>query len=231
MSTSGSGPGHNTRGKTGEDKEYAELKKMINTLSAKVDSKIDKLSTQITSVKEDVMRELDTRIKARRQELLHEIGQLSLRLDACEATVQRPRDEAVAEGDRNEVRTVIEFDPEVTIVGINVPEDKNDDGEEDLQTTVQELLDTVDRQNVTVVRSCRLRGRDGKTGIVKVQFSCKDDKIKVLRQKSKLKDSEKFRRTYIRTSKSHIERLIDINFKTILRELPGGDRYRITGGS
>ncbi len=76
--------------------------------------------------------------------------------------MQRPRDETVAEGDRNEVRTVIEFDPEVTIVGINVPEDKHDDGEEDLQTTVQELLDTVNCQNVTVVRSCRIRGRDVK---------------------------------------------------------------------
>ncbi len=30
MSTSGSGLGHNTRFKTGEDKEYAELKEMIN---------------------------------------------------------------------------------------------------------------------------------------------------------------------------------------------------------
>ena len=78
---------------------------------------------------------------------------------------------------------------------------------------------------MTVVCSFRLRGRDAKTGIVKVQFSCKDDKIKVSRQKRKLKDSTIFRRTYMRTSKFRIECLIDINFKTISREPPGGDSF------
>ena len=57
----------------------------------------------------------------------------------------------------------------------------------------------------------------------------KTRKIKLSKQKLKLKNSAKFRRTYIRRAKSHIVHIIDINFKTILRELPAWYRYHITG--
>ena len=50
------------------------------------------------------------------------------------------------------------------------------------------------------------------------------------RQKSKLAttDSE-YRRVYLRSSKPHAERLREINFRTLLRELPNGHRYRLAG--
>ncbi len=83
--------------------------------------------------------------------------------------------------------------------------------------------------HVSVVRAKRLGGRGGKPGIVKIQFGSLNEKIGVLKSKRNLKNAREFRRTYLCTSKSHIERLVDLNFRAILKELPGGHGYRITG--
>ena len=55
-------------------------------------------------------------------------------------------------------------------------------------------------------------------------------KIDVLRNKHKLKDRQAdFKHTYLRSSQSHCERLLNLNMRTILDELPEGNQYRITG--
>ncbi|CAC5399192.1 unnamed protein product [Mytilus coruscus] len=50
-----------------------------------------------------------------------------------------------------------------------------------------------------------------------------------LRNKHKLKNSEIHSRVFIQGAKSHIERLLEKNARTILRELPQGKSYRISG--
>ncbi len=215
---SGHAMSQHTRSKA-EDKDYGELKRLINALSAKVDSKFDKLSKQITQVKTDVLNEVETRIKTARDELLVDIAGLTARIEALEGE----RDTAVA--DQSDIRAVAEFDPEYTVVAVNLP--SPDD--EDLTDTVSRMLQTLDVDDDIVSRTHRLRGRDGKLGLVKVQVKSKNAKIEVLRAKRRLKDSGEFRRTYLRSSKSHVERLVDLNFRTILQEMPGGNQYRITG--
>ena len=56
-----------------------------------------------------------------------------------------------------------------------------------------------------------------------------DDKIRVLKSKQLLKDCEEFSHTYLKGAKTHAERLIDHNFREILKEIPNGGRYRFTG--
>ena len=63
---------------------------------------------------------------------------------------------------------------------------------------------------------------------MKFQFESVADKVKVLKEKAKLKQSPEFSRTYIRSSKSHTDRLIEMNFRTILGMIPGGDNMKIT---
>ena len=50
-----------------------------------------------------------------------------------------------------------------------------------------------------------------------------------MKAKSQLRNTDKYRHVYIRGALSLAERLIELNFKTILRELPHGDDYRVTG--
>ena len=55
-------------------------------------------------------------------------------------------------------------------------------------------------------------------------------KIDVLPQKHRLKDPHSnFKRVYLRSSLSHCERLLQLNMKMIIEELPSGNQYRITG--
>ena len=41
--------------------------------------------------------------------------------------------------------------------------------------------------------------------------------------------SAEFKNIYLKGAQSHAERLIDLNFKTILKEIPDGNKYRVTG--
>jgi hypothetical protein len=46
----------------------------------------------------------------------------------------------------------------------------------------------------------------------------------------KLKDYTRYKRAYVRGSKSHTERMLEYNTRTLLRQMPNGHLYRITAG-
>ncbi len=96
---------------------------------------------------------------------------------------------------------------------MNLPEKDT----EELDVTVKRLLTKIDHPDITVMRCRRLQSRGGKPGLVKVQFTSRDVKIAILRSKRKLKISREFGKTFLRTSRSHIERLVDVNFNTNLK--------------
>ena len=81
-----------------------------------------------------------------------------------------------------------------------------------------------------VTRAERTRRRDPeKPAVIKCQLGSVAEKITVLRNKLKIKDHDETKRVFIAKMKSHEERLIELNFKSILRELPNGNNYRMTG--
>ena len=99
-----SGPSSCTRSaKPVQDGEMADLKRMINSLSSKVDSKLDRISNQIQTVKEDLLQQLDKKIKDTREELHAEIERLTERLDRLETT------RAQNHGDVQDLRAPMEF--------------------------------------------------------------------------------------------------------------------------
>ena len=76
---------------------------------------------------------------------------------------------------------------------------------------------------MNVTDACRFsERRRGKPRLMKVAFETVDQKVKVLRAKMALKGHPIFDRVYLRSSKSHTERLLELNAKTILSELPNG---------
>ena len=67
-------------------------------------------------------------------------------------------------------------------------------------------------------------------GLLKIQLGSVKDEVQVLRNKSKLASHDgEYRNAYLRSSKTHTERLINLKFRTLLRELPNGRNYRVAG--
>ena len=83
-------------------------------------------------------------------------------------------------------------------------------------------------QNLETVNAERLAARYGKPGLIKAQLQSKNAKIQVLRSKKALLTTKDYKGVFLRGAKSHVERLIELNFKTILGEMPNGSNYRVT---
>ena len=64
-------------------------------------------------------------------------------------------------------------------------------------------------------------------GYVKISFRSTQEKVLVLKNKNVLKDINPFKNVYIKTSKSHAERLIELNARMVLRQLPQGNNFRV----
>ena len=91
----------------------------------------------------------------------------------------------------------------------------------------REIISHLD-ENATVIGATRLKARYGKPGLVKISLSTLEEKKSVLREKRKLRDTQKYKSVFLRSSKTHTERLIELNARTILHELPQGNQFRIT---
>lgn len=68
----------------------------------------------------------------------------------------------------------------------------------------------------------RLSPRGRGPGVIKVEFRTEQEKVAVLSHKRSLRDNENYSRVFIHAAKSHAERLINLNFRTLLTELPCG---------
>lgn len=54
------------------------------------------------------------------------------------------------------------------------------------------------------------------------------DKLKILREKKQLKNGGKIQNLFMRGSKTHTERFLELNARTLLKELERGKYFRIT---
>ena len=116
------------------------------------------------------------------------------------------------------------FSPDITLVVTNPPRISGSD----YQWAVGLIHALGGRQDM-IVDTMRTPERNGKKGIFKIQLRTVEEKINLLRNKSQLKHAKGFERVFVRSSKSHTERIIDINFKTLLSEMPQLKSFRIAG--
>ncbi|WAR23590.1 hypothetical protein MAR_037259, partial [Mya arenaria] len=83
-------------------------------------------------------------------------------------------------------------------------------------------------ESVYVVNATRFRAHyNGKPGLIKVVLRKREVKVAILRNKMKLKDSDHYKQVYIKSCKSHAERLIELNARAILQQLPQGHDLRV----
>lgn len=121
------------------------------------------------------------------------------------------------------------FDPDVSIIIVGL---QHEDGEDLMAKVLNLLRDGLRCDPVpTPVAVERVRARGPKPGLVRVELPSVGEKVAVLRRKAKLKDHDRFQRVFVSSAKSHAERLVDLNFRTLLRETPiGKDFYLAANG-
>lgn len=203
-----------------EDKETNVLLKEMKLLSTKMDNIEKQFSSKVDSVYgslEKMMKaELKKSVKEIRENIDLEIGILKSRLDSLEEKIQttssKPSDK---------------FDPDVSIVILGLAYDEG----EDLNGKVRELLESgLECEPAPEIAAVlRMRARGPGPGVVKVAFANVEDKVAVLRCKQRLKSNTQFKRVYLRSAKSHTDRILEFNFKTLLQEIPAGKGFYIAG--
>ena len=83
--------------------------------------------------------------------------------------------------------------------------------------------------DIPVIRATRLPSRNNFPGLVKIEVDSETNKVKILRKKGNLKETERYKKVFLRSSKSHVERLLELNIQKLLDEIPyGRDKYRLT---
>ena len=87
-----------------------------------------------------------------------------------------------------------EFDPDITLVAIRLPESRGTVHEQ-----ASALLFNGMGDHTPIVRARRLHGCEHQLGIVKIELPTQDDQIRVLRKQSNLIGKEPYENTYLRS--------------------------------
>ena len=75
----------------------------------------------------------------------------------------------------------------------------------------------------------RMNPRGQYPGLVKIQLRDLDEKKRVLQAKLNLQHDEQYKKVFLRSSKTHSERIHEMNIRTLLNLIPDGGSFRLTG--
>ena len=195
------------------------------------ESKLDRLST-------DIMSSVDTKVRALRDELSVDLASETRRVDQVLTTIQsiqsrmdgleqqRADHNTIVNGTNNMGNTQ-QNDPEVSVTVSGIQETENENSMAKITDLIQALGDEV-YQNINIANIVRLPSRvPGRPGIIRISFRSTTEKVRVLRNKRRLKGSVAYKNVYTRSSKSRIERLTEMNARAVLRQLPDGRTLRV----
>ena len=211
------------RGAGSEQQAAAESEPVVfelRNLTAKIDlmndsfrgeliNQVERLETAIENIKCDVLTELVKQGQELRSHVDAEVGRLESRIVKLEQrTVSRAP-----------------FDPDVSVVIAGLQEDTA----EDLHRKVVHLLSRGLGCDTVPTAVERIDGRGRGPGLVKAEFNTVQEKIDILRRKQQLREHREYNRVFIRSARSHSDRIVERNFKTLLNDLPGGSQFYVAG--
>ena len=206
----GGSPGTGDKGETEVEllRSYVvQLRQHIESFRTNFQAKLDDISQDCSSKvsTETLKSQLDT-----------ESGILIARITQVETRVAR-LEQTQAER--------LEYDTETTVVAQGLHWGNGDN----ILAEAKKMVNQVLGLDVDVVRAKQLPSRNGRPGLVKVQLNSLQEKIQLLRAKHDLKQKEGYRNVFIRSSKTHMERLLELNIKTMLEEIPScRNKFRLT---
>ena len=212
-------PLHQLRGQVSNEtilNEILGLKTLISQVQRdNVEMKMD-FQRELSNLKEELNDTLGRHIQSLERKIDMEVNHVIARVEAVEDRVDRI-DKHVSERDP--------FEPDVTVVAYNVKTFVN----EQIESTTKRMLDVMGLNQTKIVRVERLESRGRKPGLVKIELENIKEKVKVLRNKYNLNLSRDFTGVFIRSAQTHAERTQERNMKVILKELPNGNNYKLTG--
>ncbi len=205
-----------------------EVKDSFDQHKQSVESQIKKLTDDLHAHLDTVLEQTTRSIK---KQITDSADEVQAYVDGEVGRITSQIDDVVKRVTSLEETQTPDYDPEVSVIMSRVPQSEG----EDIQQVAEKIIhEGLHMPEVPVIRAMRLGQREARPGqrqvtpLVKVQLRNLDDKKKVLRAKLNLANSTDFGNVWIRSSKPHIERLIDLNFKTILEMIPGGNTMTIT---
>ena len=191
--------------------DITSLRQLILDMRSGMDARINDLEN---AVKKHVNDALDQKLEEIKRLIDTGVGMMYTRVGELERRVSSM-----------EEKSTHEFAPEVSVVasGVEMVPD------EDPMTVAQALVtNDLGLSHIRVVRATRTRQRvPTRPGILKIELKNTEDKINVLRSKINLKARRPG--LFLHSAESHTDRLMRLNFETILRETPNGDKFKISG--
>ena len=212
----------------------------LNLIVSKNEEKLDKMMEMLEGLKkgqESLQKTFDSKLEKLRNEVVKtiddKIRSVKLDLDLQFAGLERRIE--LFEGELNSLKADSGFvdnsvnNCDITVIATNVPVRHDRSLMETARALISALgTDVSDHSMITDVKRCPDRGT-GKPPLLKIAFETVNQKVEVLRAKKKLNDSSEFKNVYFRSSKNHTERILELNAKTLLSQIPNGNQFRVTG--
>ena len=183
-------------------------------LNSKVDGLEKSLDKTIRENQKLLLNEMERCRKEMKEGLDMEVSRLQARLESLEMKLTGATPAPTTR-----------FDPEVSLIIYGLQQEDD----EDILVKTNKMFTEGMSSDIVAKDAERMKSRGGAPGVVKVECTSRQEKISILRMKQKLRDHPVYEKVYVKSAKSHAERLIEINFKTILKEMPHGKNYFITG--
>lgn len=192
------------------------LKKGQESLQKIFDSKIERLRRDVLSTIDDKIKAVKVDIDLQFAGLDKRIADLEIEMISLKSHNGLQQDKSVKNCD-------------ITIIGSNLRERPGKSPLDDANDLISALgTDISSSVKITDASRCTDR-HTGKPPLLKIAFENADQKIDVLRAKKKLKSVAAYKDVYIFGSKTHTERILELNAKTLLSQIPNGNQFRVTG--
>ena len=193
-----------------------KLQVSFDTHKDDVMKKLEQNSNSIKDLGKKLKDEIKKEIKGLQDYIDGEISRVLTQMNDLEKKIQ------VIEK-KQEVQN--EFNEEETIVINSLPHKINENLKQEVTNLFRDGLQLTD---IHVVNTKRMKNRDNKPGLVKVQLQDLHTKKRVLNAKTKLKTSALYNKVHIRSSRSHADRLAEQNMRTLLKSMPNGKNFYFT---
>lgn len=231
-----------------------ELKNGQEGMKRMITSKIDKLrnelveniDSKVKTLHDDLNSEIGEQSK-RMNDMMETMKSLQDRLSTVELAQRSAPTGAAADhswegaaddmettnaGNRFRFRPGHLDDSDISIMASGVTYEDGEDLLRKAQDIINALSNNVSEQ-VAITRVIRIRSRfrdlnrPDRPPLVKICFRNLDEKVLVLRNKMSLKETQNYKTVYLQSTKSHAERLIELNARMLLRQMPGGNNFRV----
>lgn len=199
----------------------------VDTIRHEVEKEKQKMNSELQKVSQN-MEKIWSGVKSRLDGFDAKFFDLDSRVDTLESmtTNQLSQLERQLHEIRGSATESAAYGADTTVIIVGLPFEED----EDLMYKARQLVHVkLALPGIEPIRAVRTPPRDGKPGLVKMQLPSVAEKVEVLKSKMKLREHQECRKVYIHGSRTHTERLLELNIRTLLRELPNGNLYRLTG--